>query len=222
MEDRLDLSTTQDGSSTVYSSKWDAHYHSTHGAIQESLHVFIKAGLDHWLSTTQSNHVSILEYGMGTGLNVILTQDFAQKAQIHIDYDTIEAYPLSDKIVSQLNYSTTTSLPPIDQIHHAPWDEKTTFHDFFHLTKYNRLFEDFESEKRYDVIFYDAFVPGAHPTLWEEPLLTQVVSMMAPGACLVTYCAQGAFKRVLKKLGLQIERLPGPPGKREMTRASKS
>ncbi len=222
MKDRLDLSTTQDGSSTLYSTRWNAHYHSTHGAIQESIHVFINAGLKHWLSSTASKNVSILEYGMGTGLNVLLTQDYALKNEIHIDYETIEAYPITEDIASKLNYSADNALPSIQPIHQAPWGKTQALNSFFDLQKHNLLFEDFTSDDLYDVIFYDAFGPGAQPSLWEEPLLSKVVSVMAPGACLVTYCAQGAFKRILKGHGLQIERLPGPPGKREMTRASKT
>ncbi len=222
MEDHLDLSITNDGSSTLYSSKWDAHYHSTHGAVQESIHVFIKAGLEHWISKTKSDHVAVLEYGMGTGLNVLLAQDFADNNGIHIDFETLEAYPISQDTVSRLNYNEISSLPSISPIHDASWNEKTSFNQFFAFKKQQVLFEDFSSDRQYDVIFYDAFGPGSQPDLWEEPLLTKVVSMMSPGGCLVTYCAQGAFKRSLKGLGLHIERLPGPPGKREMTRACKT
>jgi len=168
MKDRLDLSTTQDGSSTLYSTRWNAHYHSTHGAIQESIHVFINAGLKHWLSSTASKNVSILEYGMGTGLNVLLTQDYALKNEIHIDYETIEAYPITEDIASKLNYSADNALPSIQPIHQAPWGKTQALNSFFDLQKHNLLFEDFTSDDLYDVIFYDAFGPGAQPSLWEE------------------------------------------------------
>jgi len=208
---------TKDGSSTIYTSQWDAHYHSTHGAIQESLHVFIQAGLDHWLKQNKKPDVRILEYGMGTGLNCLLSLDYATTTDVKLNYTTLEAYPLSSEILETFE----NDLPYFKALHDLSWEEQHQLTEHFSILKHKILFEDYRSSEQYDIIFYDAFGPGAQPSLWERPLLEQVVDMMAPGGAFVTYCAQGAFKRVLKGLGLAIERLPGPPGKREMTRASK-
>ena len=216
----VQLILTKDGSHTLYSPLFGAHYHSTHGALQESQHVFIQEGLDHYIGIyPEIKEVSILETGMGTGLNVWLTALHQFSA---IKLHTIEAYPVDFEVVKKLNYAQD----PIDKtifenIHSCEWGIWQNLRQGFELKKEESLIEDFVSDDFYDIIYYDAFAPSAQGHLWQESTLSRIVQCMNTGGILVTFCAQGAFKRTLKALGMSIERVPGPPGKREMTRATK-
>lgn len=218
MPDRLDIVATKDGSSTIYSSRFDAHYHSIHGAVQESEYVFIKQGLEYWRQSQHHREISVLEYGMGTGLNVALTHQYVKRHDLNVRYHTLEAYPISDDISQLISYKGLSSL---EAIHQASWDQVAVIGDHLMLHKHQVEFEQYTSDQRFDVIYYDAFGPGAQPHLWERPMVEKVVSMIAGNGVLVTYCAQGAFRRILIDMGLLVERLQGPPGKRHMVRAQK-
>lgn len=218
MLDRLDIVATKDGSSTIYSPRFDAHYHSIHGAVQESEYVFIKQGLEYWRQSQEHQEISILEYGMGTGLNVALTHQYAKRYNFHVLYHTLEAYPISDHISQLIDYKGLSSLAAI---HQANWDQVVVIDDHLTIHKHQVEFEQYTSDQRFDVVYYDAFGPGAQPHLWERPMIEKVVSLIADDGVFVTYCAQGAFRRILIDLGLLVERLQGPPGKRHMVRAQK-
>jgi len=215
---RSRLRLTEDGSLTIISDVFGEGYHSRHGAIQESNHVFIDAGLRH--QAASGDHLNVLEFGFGTGLNAALTWQWVmQLSDVTIKYIAVEAYPIEIAEAQQLNYSTMLGLEDFIKLHEAPWEEEIALSDNFRLQKVQEDFHKFTFDIGFDLIYYDAFAPACQPMLWEEPILAQVMNMCAPGAALVTYCAKGSFKRALKKVGFEVEELPGPPGKREMTRA---
>jgi len=213
-------SKTADGSDTLYSSVFDAHYHSSHGAMKESNHVFIKHGLEHYINIHNPDRLSILEIGMGTGLNVLLTLLHPDLPEIQ--YTAIEGYPIAPEIIVDLNYTSTEEESTLfQQIHSSPWEEWNSLKPKFQLYKNHELFENAEYQNGFDVVYFDAFAPSTQPHLWTAEVLSPIIDVMLPNAVLVTFCAQGAFKRSLKALGLEVERVPGPPGKREMTRGVK-
>ncbi len=217
----LSLAVTGDGSPTLYSTQFDAHYHSMHGALQESEHVFIQEGIAYHNGLHEIPEIDILEYGMGTGLNVLLTQRYAEEQQQKVNFHTTEGYPILPEVYRDISYIDGDK-ETLLKIHDAPWDTTSEISEHFKLYKEHILFEDFTSERKYDVIYYDAFAPSCQPHLWQSAILDVAVALLKPNGFIVTFCAQGAFKRVLKGHGLIVERVPGPPGKREMTRATKS
>ncbi len=211
---------TADGSSTLYAPHYDALYHSHHGAMQESTHVFIEAGLKQVLKG--KTRPKILEYGMGTGLNVLLTLTYAKQYGITIIYHTIEKHPLSMLDIEQLNYGElSTHEEWFRIIHSTPWGEEVELTDTFKLTKFHTDFNEFSAAENYDIIYYDAFAPTAQPELWTAEAMSTCYEQLANDGILVTFCAKGSFKRALKAVGFEVESLKGPPGKREMTRARK-
>ena len=214
---------TKDGSHTVISSHFGEAYHSRFGAIQESKHVFLQAGLSPIL-LRNDDRITILEIGFGTGLNAVLTYLETKDLTKDIQYDTLEAYPLKMDEIKKLNYPQILNLPaPIwDKIHESPWETNIALNANFHLKKHHLLFQDFEAKESYDLIYYDAFAPEAQPELWDIPILKTMYNALANNGILVTYCAKGYVKRNLKAVGFTIESIPGPPGKREMTRAIKT
>ncbi|MFZ2900056.1 MAG: tRNA (5-methylaminomethyl-2-thiouridine)(34)-methyltransferase MnmD [Saprospiraceae bacterium] len=215
---------TSDGSHTILSSRYGVTYHSRFGAIQESMHVFIQAGLHY--KAAQSSRLSVLEMGFGTGLNALLTLIEAQRKHIDIDYATVEAFPLDIQQAAQLNFTTVLEMPELEEtfqrMHRMDWGLRTALAPGFHFTKWKTAFEQYQPERPFDIIYFDAFAPGAQPELWELPLLEKMYTALAPGGVLTTYCAKGSVKRNLKSLGFSLEALEGPPGKREMTRAIKA
>lgn len=217
----LEIRQTKDGSNTLYVPDLNEHYHSVHGALQESQHVFIKHGLEYALE--QKRDVKILEIGFGTGLNAILTLPFALAQQAFIQYDTLEKYPLTQDVVEQLHFEQFILNPELldnfKKMHAAPWNEPIDLSPYFTLQKIHETLEEFcPPEAYYDVVYFDAFAPEKQPELWTEEVFTKLHNATRPGGILVTYCAKGAFKRNLKAAGFIVEALPGPPGKREMTR----
>jgi len=222
MEDN-EIFVTQDGSHSIQSGKYGVSYHSRYGAVQESRHVFLEAGLFP-LFIAQPEKLSILELGLGTGLNALLTLLEAERREVPVGYTALEAYPLASEQAGQLNYPETLQLDSPDvfkQIHNCKWGAANRLAPNFTLTKLELRFEDMAFEPSFDLVYFDAFSPNAQPELWEEELLAKVAEAMKPGGVLVTYCAKGAVKRRMKRIGLQVEALQGPPGKREMTRATK-
>jgi tRNA U34 5-methylaminomethyl-2-thiouridine-forming methyltransferase MnmC len=183
--------------------------------------VFIKHGLEYALE--QKRDVKILEIGFGTGLNAILTLPFALSQQAFIQYDTLEKYPLTQDIVEQLHFEQFILNPELldnfKAMHTAPWNEPVDLSPYFTLQKIHETLEEFSPpEAYYDVVYFDAFAPEKQPELWTEEVFAKLYTATRPGGSLVTYCAKGAFKRNLKAAGFVVEALPGPPGKREMTR----
>jgi tRNA U34 5-methylaminomethyl-2-thiouridine-forming methyltransferase MnmC len=210
---------TADGSSTLYVPALDEHYHSIHGAVQESLHVFIEAG---WMPLIAKHKaISILEVGFGTGLNAWLTARAAAKACATVLYHSLEAYPLSAEEVEALNYAADN--PEGDrqlfrQLHEVDWEKQVHLGPYFTMQKMLCQLENWAPSHQYDLIYFDAFAPSAQPELWTEEIFRKLRLAAKEEAVLVTYCAKGSVKRAMKAAGWRVEALPGPPGKREMTR----
>ena len=212
---------TEDGSNTLLHQSINEHYHSIHGALQESLHVFIKNGLDLIENKTEIN---VFEMGFGTGLNALLAYDYAKKNKIKINYFSIEAYPITLKIAQNLNYDNLIDNSAIFmQLHEAKWNELVAISPNFNLHKIEGFLEktDLDFPPPIDVIFYDAFAPTAQEHLWEIDILQKMYNILSSNGLLTTYCAKGQFKRNLKAVGFTVKGVPGPPGKREMTLAFK-
>jgi tRNA U34 5-methylaminomethyl-2-thiouridine-forming methyltransferase MnmC len=220
----LEVRQTRDGSTTLFVPELNEHYHSVHGALQESLHVFIKMGLEDAL--TRSASVRILEVGFGTGLNALLTLQHTLATKAEVTYDTLEKYPLSMDVVSQLGFDKFILNPELldffQPLHAAPWEQAVAITPQFTLRK---LETDLEAcapaPESYDLVYFDAFAPEKQPHLWTDAIFQKMYDCLAPGGTLVTYCAKGSFKRSLKAAGFSVEALPGPLGKREMTRGVK-
>lgn len=217
----LKIIESADGSHTLLLSSLNETYHSTKGAITESLHVFLKEGLEKFIDVQE---VTILEIGFGTGLNAILTLLKGLETGQKINYHTLEPFPLPKEIISKLNY--TESLHEILtgyflKLHEASWNEDINITPGFNFRKYNMRLEDFNLKFKVDLIYYDAFAPSKQPEVWSLENLSKCFEILNPGGILVTYCAQGQFKRNLKAAGFEVEIIEGPPGKKEMTRGVK-
>jgi tRNA U34 5-methylaminomethyl-2-thiouridine-forming methyltransferase MnmC len=210
---------TGDGSLSLLNVALNETYHSRHGAVQESMHVFIKQGLAP-LIEKKPKSIEILEIGFGTGLNALLTAAEAIRHHQRVMYTALETFPLKEEWWQALNYPDPHSL--LSKLHSAPWNQSEEIHPVFRLQKVNRSLQmAVLPAATYDLTYFDAFAPGKQPEMWELPMLQKVAAAMKPGGVLVTYCAKGQLKRDLKSLGLIVEALPGPPGKREMIRATK-
>ena len=213
---------TGDGSHSIQSEKFKVPYHSIHGAVQETEHVFIQAGLTKRLETKKK--LCILETGLGTGLNAFMTYLFAERQKTKIHFTSLEAYPVEQEIYQQLNFADLLSPAHSDQlqsIHAANWNEDIDFGDYFTFKKVLTDFQDFDYEQIYDLVYFDAFAPNSQAEFWEEPFLSKIYNCLLPNGLLTTYCAKGSFKRALKAVGFTVESIPGPPRKREMVRAIK-
>jgi len=210
---------TEDGSHTLYVPHMDEHYHSIHGAVQESKFVFIKAGM----LASEVEHPSIFEVGFGTGLNAFLTAIEAIDNHKTIRYTSVELYPLNSQQAMQLNYSERLGYPDIfRQIHAAKWNEWQVIGEYFQLRKINADFLKLQlEENEYDVIYFDAFAPNKQVDLWQQGLFDKLFCSLKPQGIFVTYCAKGIVRRMLQASGFVVERLPGPPGKHEMLRGHK-
>jgi len=208
-----------DGSHTLRVESLNEYYHSHKGALRESQHVFLQMGL-HELMERQ--RIRILEVGFGTGLNALLTA-LSDGPEIH--YLTLETYPLSMELVEQLNYPDLVQDPRAStlfkQLHESPWEESVSLTDRFTLKKRKCPIQDLRDIEKVDLVYYDAFAPHAQPELWEPSIWTQLFDQMNSDGYLVTYCAKGQVRRDMIAAGFEVERLEGPPGKREMLRAKK-
>lgn len=213
--------TTNDGSKTIYLPHLDETYHSSHGAVQEAVHVFIK----HGIQSVEQREISIFEMGFGTGLNALLSAVESEKSGIKIHYCGIEAYPVALDVAMQMEYCSLIGKEyqsKFEQLHKTNWDVTNQLSDFFSFEKIHTKIEDYQPKKeQFDVVFYDAFGPRAQEDMWKTEILQKMYDLLKPNGFLVTYCAKGQVKRDLKSIGFEIEPLPGPPGKREMTRAWK-
>ncbi|MDU1903615.1 MAG: tRNA (5-methylaminomethyl-2-thiouridine)(34)-methyltransferase MnmD [Dysgonomonas sp.] len=215
------IETTLDGSHTLYVSELDEHYHSVNGAIQESMHVFINAGFNH----IDKDDIHVLEVGFGTGLNAYLTLQVARENSKKVHYTSFELYPLDKEIVSKLNYDkgdTALSRSVFEELHDCDWNAPIQITSTFILEKIN---EDFRkalnliNEKQFDLIYFDAFSPDKQPEMWTQEIFDSLYKSTSEGGSFTTYCAKGVVRRMLQSAGYMVERLPGPPGKREMLRA---
>lgn len=221
MKDSIDNSIviTKDGSPTIMSGRFGVTYHSIHGAIQESEHVFIEAGLLHLVNQGKS-HLRVFEMGFGTGTNAWLTASFASENGLSVDYFSVEKYPLNIKQVESFSESLKNTDPLFEQMHTAPWGESVELGRHFNLTKLLGSILEVNIPKDIDLIYYDAFAPSAQPELWTVEVFRKLMRDMNNGAVLVTYCCKGDVRRAMQSAGFHVEKIPGPPGKREMIRAT--
>lgn len=212
---------TLDGSTTIQLTEWNECYHSKHGAIQEAKHVFIKNGL----SLFENQEISILEIGFGTGLNAFITLLEAEKMQQTIDYVGVEAYPISADEVLNMNYVDELQAVQesilFDEIHESNWEEKIVLNANFTLTKRKQFFQEIVDENKFDLIYFDAFGYRVQPELWSTEIFRKMYTALKANGILVTYAARGVVKRSMIEVGFTVEKLAGPPGKREMFRARK-
>ncbi len=215
---------SEDGSHTLYSENFGTSYHSTHGAITESLHVFIEAGLKPLINKLKS--IRILEMGFGTGLNPLLSYIEAEKHEQKMEYLGYEAYPISFDESQKLNYIELlkdNSLKEIfDKMHQSDSRSQILLGTHFYFEKIYDQIENIDQSLKFDLIYYDAFGPGTQEELWNQKSTDRMAQLLSVNGVLITYCAQGQFKRNLKSSGFEVEGLAGPPGKREITRAIKT
>ena len=212
------IQTTADGSHTLLVPEIEETYHSVHGAIQESSFIFI----EHGLKVCRKDPVCLLEIGFGTGLNALLTTLEANRTGRKIHYTTLELNPVSEQHALLLNYAALleNSGDLFEKIHEAVWETDIHIHPFFTLHKVRADFTTYAFTRMYDVVYFDAFSPEKQPEMWSDACFQKVFDHCNPEAVLTTYCAKGTVRRVLQKVGFKVERLPGPPGKREILRAS--
>lgn len=214
-----ELIITGDGSTSLFNTELNVTYHSRHGALQESMHIYIGAGLHHALSVF-GRRLNVFELGFGTGLNTLLSLREAMKNDLQIHYTSLEKYPVPEELFALLNYANDPSSAQVySQVLNSPWDQKIILNPHFTLHKRKGDINDIALPKNLHLVYYDAFDPEATPDCWQAGIFERLFLSMVPGACLVTYCAKGNIKRLLKETGFRVEALPGPPGKREMTRA---
>ncbi len=212
---------TGDGSKTIQIEDWDEQYHSKHGAVQEAYHVFI----EHGLRLFSDQRVHILEIGFGTGLNALITYLEAPNLNVTIDYVGVEAFPVSMEEALCLDYGKQLDLKGsnaiFERLHSCPWDERFDISDDFVLTKQKKDFRDIQDQNLFNLIYFDAFGARVQPELWTEEVFSIMFKALKSGGVLVTYAAKGSVRRAMQAVGFSVERLPGPPGKREMLRGIK-
>ncbi|RDY60921.1 tRNA (5-methylaminomethyl-2-thiouridine)(34)-methyltransferase MnmD [Flagellimonas nanhaiensis] len=214
--------TTADGSKTIQIEDWNEQYHSKHGAMQEAYHVFI----EHGLRLFTSEDIKILEIGFGTGLNAIITLLEAKKMGLKVNYVGVEAYPVSLKEVEELDYCSQLDLANcaelLGKMHGSPWEADVEIAEGFKLKKEKKDFREIDYENLFNLVYFDAFGARVQPDLWTEEMFAIMYHAMKENGILVTYAAKGSVRRALQTIGFAVERLPGPPGKREMLRATKT
>lgn len=219
----VEIFVTEDGSHSLRNNQLQETYHSAHGALRESLHVFIENGL----AQVKLSTIRVLEVGFGTGLNALLTLEFALRSQLRVYYTALEPDPLPIAMVTQLNYP---DLAPFNGsrelffgLHAAPWDTEFEVSPSFWLKKEKTSLQEWmPAESTFDMVFYDAFAPSKQPGMWAVPCIEKVCKTIKPAGFFVTYCAKGQLKRDLRALGMEVQTLAGPPGKKEMVRAVKT
>lgn len=218
----LEFVITGDGSKTIYNSEVGENYHSKHGALQESRHVFVNSGLAYFLEKSPATSISVLEVGFGTGLNFLLSADYCTAKGINLEYTGIEAYPLSPEMISQTGYE--------EYVPEGIWNcflqqypdslrQPVNLNKIYQLQTAHCKLLDFKSDDRYDVVYFDAFAAIHQPEMWDESAIKHTIQFLKPGGVFVTYAITGNLKRQLKSLGMAVQKAPGAPGKREMLRA---
>jgi tRNA U34 5-methylaminomethyl-2-thiouridine-forming methyltransferase MnmC len=216
-----EIRVTGDGSKTIFLPELNETYHSSNGAVQESRHIFIQNGLD---LVVNKGNIRILEVGFGTGLNALLSASWAEKNNQPIQYIGIEAKPLPPELCFQLDYPRHIGQHAdkiYDELIRCDWEIDNQLTTHFSIQKREMKIQDFVAFEPMDLIYFDAFGPRVQAEMWDITILEKMIQSLNSGGALVTYCAQGQFKRDLKAVGFSLESLPGPPGKREMTRATK-
>lgn len=214
--------TTLDQSHTLYNEALDETYHSRNGAVEESLYVFLKQGLEKAAETKKE--IRILEIGFGTGLNAILTLVACERMQLLCHYHSLETYPLQPSLISTLNYTGFVEPDYHDlfrRMHEVEWNTLQPITDFFHLQKIEQSIHDYVPKGDTDLIYFDAFGPDKQPDMWTGEVFAKMFAALKPGGILVTYSSKGDVKRGLHEAGFEVQRLPGPPKKRHMLRAVK-
>jgi tRNA U34 5-methylaminomethyl-2-thiouridine-forming methyltransferase MnmC len=216
---RREIQQTADGSHTLFVPEINEHYHSMNGAIQESQHVFIDAGL----RQLTKEHIRILEIGFGTGLNALLTLLEAERtAKSRVEYHAVELYPLPAECIAALNYEEKACPERkglFETLHSTPWDIPVGITDRFILHKIKGDISSCKLPSSIDLVYFDAFAPDKQPGMWNQEMFCILHERMAEGGLLATYCAKGSVRRMMQKAGYSVERIPGPAGKREMLRA---
>jgi tRNA U34 5-methylaminomethyl-2-thiouridine-forming methyltransferase MnmC len=214
---------TSDHSHSIAVPAMNVTYHSTHGAIQESMHVFIEAGYNHIAGN--KNGISIFEMGFGTGLNALLTIAAAEKKQQKVYYETVETEPLEASMYSRLNYCKQLNRPDLqplfELLHGADWNGPVELTPYFSFKKNLITLTEFSGDCLFDLIYFDAFAPEVQPDLWTTGVFKKLYGLMEPGAVLTTYCSKSIVRKAMAEAGLAVEKIPGPPHKREMVRAAK-
>ncbi|MEN8885593.1 MAG: tRNA (5-methylaminomethyl-2-thiouridine)(34)-methyltransferase MnmD [Winogradskyella sp.] len=237
---KRNIITTSDGSKTIQIEEWNEQYHSIHGAIQEANHVFLKHGLLFYSeeilqlqntntslaaqSESANTTINILEIGFGTGLNAFLTLIASKKLKQAINYVGVEAYPVKQEEIEQLNYVQLISeqdASVFENMHRITWEKQHKIAPHFQLEKQEKFFKDISADHLFNIIYFDAFGARVQPELWTEAIFTTMYKALKDNGVLVTYSAKGSVRRAMQAVGFKVERLPGPPGKREMLRATK-
>jgi tRNA U34 5-methylaminomethyl-2-thiouridine-forming methyltransferase MnmC len=214
---------TEDGSHSIVMPALNVSYHSIHGAIQESKHVFIEAGLNHVLKNYHPQQLHILEMGFGTGLNVLLTAIEAEKQKINIHYTAVEEFPISIDEAKSLNYPELLQHKDLFQnVHQSEWDRDVVISEHLTIRKEKVNLINFSVNNQFHLIYYDAFDPTAQPELWTKEVFEKLFRILYQNGILVTYCSKGDVRRAMMSAGFTVKKLPGPPGKREMLRAMKA
>lgn len=214
------LVTTGDGSHTIYVPELDEHYHSVHGAVLESRTIFIEAGF----RFSEADPIRIFEVGFGTGLNAMLSYFESRKTGKVVQYTTIEKYPLSKEMTGKLNYYNFAggeAKEIFEIIHASEWNKEVIIDNNFSLTKIKGDFTIDIIPGSFNLIYFDAFGPDKQPEMWKKEMFEKISSLTEPGGIFVTYSAKGEVKRSLRSCGYNVTLLPGPPGKRQITRAIK-
>lgn len=216
---------TADGSSTIFLPEWNEHYHSKHGALQEALHVFIKTGFHHYILEHKPQMVRILEIGFGTGLNALLSYYEAEHFKIRVEYTGVEAYPVSAEELKALDYADAVpeenASEIFERLHEVAWEKRAEISPFFNIQKEKKFFKEISASAEFDLIYFDAFGPRVQPELWSEEVFRNMYRSLRENGVLVTYSAKGDVRRAMMAAGFKVERMPGPPGKREMLRATR-
>lgn len=225
---KREIITTGDGSKTIHIPEWNEQYHSKHGAIQEAQHVFLQTGLQYYVDIREradNTPISILEIGFGTGLNALLTFYKARELKRTIRYVGVEAFPVVSEEAMEMEYANQLkdigAKTIYESLHEASWEKSILISQEFELTKREQRFEEIIDTDSFDLIYFDAFGPRVQPELWTEAIFLKMYNALKSKGILTTYCAQGAARRAMQSAGFEVERLPGPPGKREMLRATK-
>jgi len=221
----LTLVTTADGSKTIFNPEVGENYHSKHGALQESQHVFLNSGLRYFLAGKETIEVSVLEVGFGTGLNFLLSAEFCTDKGLDLRYTGIEAYPLSEEMLASTGYEQYVSADLWEKYLTAypqALDNEVSLNTLVKLFIAHQQLLNFTADERFDVVYFDAFAAIHQPEMWNEQAITHTVQFLKPGGVFVTYAITGNLKRMLKGLGFKVEKAPGAPGKREMLRAVKT
>jgi len=216
---------TGDGSHSLYIRELNETYHSTHGALSESKHVFLSSGVQYWLNKENSKSIRILEIGFGTGLNALMMLDFARaQPDLDIEFCTLEPFPLPEELYTKLNFTDlmeNVHASDLVKMHSAPMGEQVILGNF-EFIKHDDQVQEAQLKNNFTVVFFDAFAPNKQPEMWDIAVIRKMYEVLIPGGVFVTYCAQGQFKRDLKSVGFEVQTLEGPPGKKEMVRGLKN